>query len=178
MATADNTPRPAAVDRSEFGGLRLLVSDLRTGSLLLARARSQLLGRLFGVRPEQAAMVSLIVVAMLARRAREKTVQATHAVARPTLADAAVGGGVAKEVLHLIAGPRSREVPLGSLVALVVALKLSQPVVRRSSHAVRTGSHRAQELLMHRYGHLIRRNGRRPGISRNPLAGSAPGSSS
>lgn len=168
MATPISSPPPAVVDRSEFGGLRLLLSDITTASLLLGRARLQLLARVFGVRADQSTMVTLIVGMMLARSVQEKAARARAGVGRPSLGEAAVGGGVVKEGLHLIAGPRSREVPLGSLVTIVVVVRLSRPVIRRSGHAVRTGSHRAHQILVHRYGHLIGLNGRQHVNGRQP----------
>ena len=166
MSTVANPPVTASVDRSEFGGFRLLLSDLRTAWILLAEADYRCLAKIFGVRRDQTTMVTLIGAMMLAEAVRTGVAKAFEGVARPSLKDAALTSGVVKEGLHMIAGPSSRDVPLGSLIAIVLVTKFSRPAVRQSAHAIRSASHLAHEEFIHRYGHLLGVNGRRRHLPR------------
>lgn len=172
MSTVVQPPPAPAVNRDDYGGARLLISDLWTAWMLLAEGDYRALARVFGIRRNQTTMVTVIGTVMLAHAARQSASKALQGVGRPSLGDAALGSGAVKEGLHMIAGPASRDVPLGSLIALVVLAKLSRPAIRRSTHAMESGSRLMHEMFIGRYGHLVGHHGnghRRPRISRHPL---------
>jgi hypothetical protein len=142
----------------EESGGRLLESDIGVIYLLLNEARYRTLARLFGVSREQANLATLVFVAVLAEAARARA-ERLRGLPGPSRSDIAVGGAAVRELGYMVAGATLRETPMFStLVAIAVVWKLSGPVVTRSLHGVRTGSHRFWHGFHHRYGYLVHRD--------------------
>lgn len=142
-----------------FSGAEQLTSDTRVILLLLQDARNRACARLFGVSEQDAGVVTIIALALLAHAAHRKA----HEVLRPIRAmrrrDAWIAEGVLNEGFYRIAGDSSRDVPLiGSLILASVLVHRSRPVAQRSLHELRVGAHRLRLEFDHHYGHLIRPN--------------------
>ena len=142
-----------------FSGAEQLTSDTRVMLLLLRDARNRACARLFGVSEQDAGLVTMIALALLAHAAGRKT----HEVLKPICAirrsDAWLAQGVLNEGLYRIAGDSSRGVPLtGSLILASVLLNRFRPVLRVSFHDLTVAVHRLRLDFDHRYGHLIRPN--------------------
>jgi hypothetical protein len=147
------TPGPV----EESGG-RLLESDIGVIYLLLNEARYRALARVFGVSREQANFATLVFVALLAEAARARA-ERLRGMPGPSRSDIALSGATVRELGYIVAGATLRETPMFStLVAIAVVWKLSGPVVTRSLHGMRTGSHRFWHGFHHRYGYLVHRH--------------------
>jgi hypothetical protein len=141
----------------ESGG-RLLESDIGVIYLLLNEARYRALARAFGVSREQANFATLVFIALLVEAARSRA-ERVRGIPGPSHSDIALGAGTVRELGRMVAGAGPGEMPMfGTLVAVAVAWKLSAPVVTRSLHGVRTGSHRFWQGFHHRYGYLVHRH--------------------
>jgi hypothetical protein len=113
--------------------------------------------RLFGVSRAESNLVTAIALAVTAEAARDRAARFIRGPGGPTSADAILGGGLLKEVVHGISGSSSRDTPLfGTLVAIAVLAGLARVMVGRPVRAFRAGSHRARLIFNRRYGHLVR----------------------
>jgi hypothetical protein len=142
-----------------FSGAEQLTSDTRIMLLLLRDARNRACARLFGVSEQDAGLVTIIALALLAQAANRKA----HKVLKPIRAirrsDAWLGEGMLNEGLYRIAGESAREAPfIGSLILASVLLHRLRPVLRVSFHDLRVAAHRLRLDFDHHYGHLIRPN--------------------
>jgi hypothetical protein len=146
----------------DFGGARLLFSDIRVAFLLLNEARNRILVRLFGVSTDTSFLVTIIAVGTLAETIHSKAVRVLGVQARPSLGDTMIGAAVLKESIHGIAGARSRDTPfLATLIAFAVLGRSFRPALGASFRGVKASSHRARAGFDHRYGHLVRPGRRR-----------------
>lgn len=146
---------PSAASLEEFSGARLLFADARIALMLLREAHYSALHKVFGTTREQSTLVTIVLSMLIAQAARDSVVHSMQGVGGATWGDTAIGAAAVKESLHLIAGPKSREVPLGTIVALALVARLSVPVVRQSAHSIRVSSSRVHGAFQHRYGHLV-----------------------
>jgi hypothetical protein len=138
-------------------GVRLLRTDIRGAFLLLNEARHRTMERVFGVSRAQSNLVTAIALAVTAETARDRAARFMRGPGGPTRADAILGGGLLKELVHGIAGLSSRDTPLfGTLVAIGVLAALRRVILGRPVRAFRAGSHRARLMFNRRYGHLVR----------------------
>jgi hypothetical protein len=153
----------SATEDGYFSGAKLLARDVRVATLLLREGRNLACARLFGVSPDDSAIVTLVALALLARAAQGKVHELIVAPGAPTARDTLVGAGILTETVHVIAGDWSREVPIipAAILGAVIAHHL-RPWERLALHDVRVVAHRVRIDFDHRYGHLIRRNSRRP----------------
>jgi hypothetical protein len=71
----------------EFGGARLLVSDLRVAFLLINHARQRTIARLFGVPRDRANLVTLVAVMVLADTVHDKIKTVLSGPPVPSLGD-------------------------------------------------------------------------------------------
>lgn len=155
-ANADPTRdvSPPATLREEFGGVRLLVGDIRTASLLVNAARHRIIGGLFGVPREQENLLTLVAVLTMAgwTQRRIERLMRTPPEAGETL----LGAASLREVLCAVAGPSSRETPMtGTLLAIAVAAGAASPAVIKSVHGIRSSSHRLVVGFHRRYGYVV-----------------------
>ncbi len=140
----------------EFGGGRLLLSDMRTAFLLIDQVRLRAIARLFGVGPDQANLLTLVAALTLAQAARGTVQRVIEAPLLPNLGDSLLVGTSARELLCSVAGPSVRATPqLGTLLAVAVVGSTAGPAVLRSLRAARAGSHRAALGFHHRYGYIV-----------------------
>ncbi len=145
----------SAVSLEEIGGARLLLSDARVALMLLREAHYSALHKVFGTTREQSALVTIVLSMLIAQAAHDSVVRSMQGVGGASWGDTALGAAAVKESLHLIAGPKSREVPLGTIVALALVARLSVPVVKQSAHSIRASSSRVHGAFLHRYGHVV-----------------------
>ncbi|MGZ6565584.1 MAG: hypothetical protein ACXVH3_38410 [Solirubrobacteraceae bacterium] len=147
---ADGSIKPDLAE--EFGGARLLVSDIRLAFMLLNEARYRTL-ELVGVPRDQANVATLVAI-MMAADAIQTAKQSLVNAPRPSRADALLGAAAGNELLNAIGGAPARKSPLfGPLLALALLATLSRPAVSRSIDGIRALSHHARLSFKHRYGH-------------------------
>jgi hypothetical protein len=140
----------------EFGGGRLLVSDVRVAFLLINRARHLAIARLFGVPRDQANLVTLIAVMVLAERAHEKAHRLIGGPSLPSAGDGLLAGASLRELLCGFAGAPARDTPLlGTLLTIAVLGGTVGPTASKSLRAVGTSSHRVAVGFHDRYGYII-----------------------
>jgi hypothetical protein len=147
--------------RDEYGGVRLLASDVRTVFLLANEARYRTIERVLGVPREQANLASLIVLLVAAEAAQIRAERVMRSPSTPHFADFALGAAGLREVIYGIAGTDSRETPLFGTLALIAVLGgLATPIAEASASAIKTAYRDVRQVFGQRYGHLVRR-GRR-----------------
>jgi hypothetical protein len=142
-----------------FSGAEQLTSDTGVALLLLRDARNRACARLFGVSEQDAGLVTIIALVLLAEAANRKAHEVLDAIPRIHRSDAWIGEGVLNEGFYRVAGDRSRGVQfIGSLILASVLLHSLRPVLGRSVHDLRVATHILRLDFDHRYGHLIRPN--------------------
>jgi hypothetical protein len=149
---------PSALNRLEdYGGARLLLSDIRVASLLLNEARCAVVARLFGVPRDKSVLVTIIAVGALAQAAHDKATRALGIQAYPSFGDSMIGTSVLRESAHWITGDYYRDTPIfGTLIAIGVLGTSLRPVLRVSLRGAKAASHGARVEFENRYGHLLR----------------------
>ena len=141
-----------------FGGRTLFLADARTAFLLINHARRQTISRLFGVTGDDANIVTLIGIMIVAQAARDQGRRLVAPGGPPTVADGLLGAAVFRELVADAAGAAARETPLTSTLLLlaVVGGSLAHPaIVKSATEAVRSASHRVSVGFHHRYGYLL-----------------------
>jgi hypothetical protein len=132
------------------------VSDVRVALLLLDEARWRVVRRLFGVSRAQSWPVTLIVLALLASAAQDKSDQILRGRGGPTRADVALGAAALREMLFGVPGQSSGD---GRLLDTLMTIALVGAVVRpglsRTVRGVRTSAHGVRQSFNCRYGHLL-----------------------
>jgi hypothetical protein len=140
----------------EFGGTRLLVSDVRTAFLLVNRARHLAIQRVFGLSAAEDNLLTFVVAVMAANAVRDNARRLILDGPVPSAADWLFGSGSLRELLCSVAGPAARDTPqLGTLLTIAVVAAGVRPVVAKSLHGIRSSSHRMTVGFHHRYGYLI-----------------------
>ncbi len=135
------------------GGARLLVTDVWLGGMLLNEARHRLLERLFGVPRDQANIVSLVAVLLLAERAQHKLRRLLSAPGTVDPSYALLAAASVREVLSGIAGPPARATPAaGTLLTVAVVGGISRAVAVRTINGLRTTAHELTAGFHRRYG--------------------------
>jgi hypothetical protein len=116
----------------------------------------------FGIpRDEKSGLITLFALAAVISALQDR---APGRPSRPGVSGSVFGFGMLLEAAYDVAGPSARESSyFGPLLAFALAGAGARVVVRKTSHGVRGVSHQAYREFHHRYGHLIRRNRRRPG---------------
>ena len=145
----------SADQRSQSGGTRMLLVDLRGALLLLNEARCRTVERMFGVSREQVDLTTLVALLVAAEQIHRRS-QRLKPGRRASVSDFAIGAGALRESIYGVAGPASSDKPLaGTLIAIaILGGLLRQPVVK-SVHGMRSSSRRAHQMFLGRYGHLI-----------------------
>ena len=117
------------------GSAALLLGDA-TGAFLLANeARYRTLDRRFGIRREDANLATVIGLLLLANAVYERAHRPQAPKPPTAVANLAIGVGALRESIYGVAGPASRDTPLGgTLIAVAVLGGLArQPVGDRST---------------------------------------------
>lgn len=144
------------MSRADYGGARLLVSDVRVAFLLLDEARCAIVARLFGVARDDSLLVSIVALGALAQVAHDKATGALQT--GPSVGDSMIGVSVLREITHRLGGGLYRDTPIfGSLIAIAFLGASVRAAQRMSSRGVKAGAHRARVGFDHRYGHLLGR---------------------
>jgi hypothetical protein len=142
-----------------FSGAEQLTSDTGVALLLLRDGRNRACARIFGVSEQDAGLVTIIALAMLAHTANRKAHRVLSAFGLIHRSDGWLGEGALNEGFYRIAGDESRDVQfIGSLILAAVLLRSLRPVLRLSGHDLRVVAHRLRLDFDHRYGHVIRPN--------------------
>jgi hypothetical protein len=150
--------QPVAPD-GWFSGADQVATDARVMLLLLRDARNRACARLFGVSEQDAGLVTIIALALLAHAANRKAHEVLKPIRSIRRGDAWLAEGVLSEGLYRIGGESSREAPvLGSVVLAAVLVNSLRPPLRDALRDVRFRAHRFRLEFDHRYGHLIRPN--------------------
>jgi hypothetical protein len=146
MNTTDRVQMPE-------GPLRL-ETDLRILLLLLNEGRYRTLQRTLGLSRDQANLVSLVLMAMLAQGTRDRVHRLMSGPPPwPEPVDTAFGVAALRELVQSIAGPAARDTSMfGTLVAIAAFGGVCLPVVRRSMRATEVRLHHVQVAFRHRYG--------------------------
>lgn len=155
-----------------FGGARLLFSDVRVAFLLLDEARDRVLARLFGVPRDKSFLVTISALGTVAEAVHGKAARVLRVPGGPSVGDTVLGAAVLKESMHGIAGAWSRDTPFfGTLVAIAVLGASFRPALGASFRGIKASSHRARAGFDHRYGHLVPRAVAAVDASTSPRAG-------
>ncbi len=140
----------------EFGGARLLASDMRVGFMLINHARNRTVARLFGASRDQANLVTLVAAMVLADTVHERIQKMLRGPSVPSLGDGLFAGGSLRELLWGVAGPPARDTPLsGTLLTLAVLGGTAGPAAFKSIRAISGSSRRIHHGFRHRYGYLV-----------------------
>jgi hypothetical protein len=143
--------------REPDGGRELFLIDMGAGFALANEARHRTLERVFGIQRADANLLTAILGLMVANSVYEKA-SAAKPPKPPSIPNWAIGVGALRETIYGVAGPASRDTPLGgTLIALAVLVGLTREPVTRSLHGARTSSRRMYAGFRGRYGHLIPR---------------------
>jgi hypothetical protein len=148
--------QPKLTLAEEFGGGRLLVSDIGAVFVLLNYLRRRVIRQVFGVSDEQANLLSWVILLMLITDAQGHVRRMMEGPPMPPAEDWLFGLGTLEEVVGSIVGPPAQGTPaLSGLIALAVVAATVGPTIKRSLRGVRASSHRAATGFHHRYGYLV-----------------------
>lgn len=140
----------------EFGGGRLLLSDMRLAFLLTNQARLRTIARLFGIPPDQANLLTLVGAITLATAAQARVQRLLKGPPLPTMGGGLWAGSWARELMFGVAGLPPGETPLpGNLLMIAVVAGAAGPVAIKSLRTIRSSSHRAALDFHHRYGYIV-----------------------
>jgi hypothetical protein len=140
----------------EFGGARLLLSDMWTAFLLIDHARHRTIARLFGVPRDQANLLTLVAVLTLADAIHDKAQRLLGGPPVPPLGDGLLGAASLRELLWRVVGRPDPDTPLAStLLVIAVVAGTAGPAGLESLRAIKASSHRTAIVFHHRYGYMI-----------------------
>src|SRR5690242_17666562 len=112
---------------------RIFLGDVIIWSLLLREARNRIIGRLFGVPKEDAALLTAVRAGSLAAGSYARAA-AVRPPQPPAAANLAIGAAVGREIAREIAGDQSKDIPFfGALMALSVLDQTAGPTLRRTA---------------------------------------------
>ncbi len=155
-AAAEEQLAAALTLGDEFGGGRLLVSDVRTTFLVMNYARLRAIARLFGVSEDQANLLTLVAAMSLAQAAQARVQRLLRGPPLPSLGGAMFTGTGVKELLCGVAGSPARDTPfVGTLLAAAILGASAGPVTVKSARAVKASSRQAALGFHHRYGYIV-----------------------
>jgi hypothetical protein len=150
IADGDGVPGRTALPA---GDRTLFLTDLRLGVLVLNEMRYRAIARLFGVSREQANLVSLVALMLVAGRLRDQIARLN--AGPPSSGDTALAGTLLSEVLSGVAGPASRETPWTGALLTLALLAGARPAIKKAAHGMRTNAHRGAVSFHRRYGWLV-----------------------
>ncbi len=144
-------------------GPRLLLSDAVVALLLADEARYRAMARLFGIPRQGSLLVSVVATGTLAGAIHAKL----RLGARPGVGDALLGAASVGELMHVIAGPPSRDTRFfGGLVGIALVGGLLAPAVRESARGIKASSHWLRAEFGRRYGYVLAAGRRATAASR------------
>jgi len=137
------------------GGTALFLGDAAGAFLLANEARYRTL-EWIGIRREDANIATAIGLLMAANAVYERAHRPATPKPSSAVADLAIGVGALRETIYGVAGPASRDTPLGgTLIALAVLGGLARPPMKRGVRELRSSSRRLKQTFRGRYGHLV-----------------------
>ena len=138
------------------GDVTLFLGDLTGAYLLANEARYRTLER-FGIRREDANLATAIGVLTVANAIYERAHRPKPPEPSTAVADWTIGMGALRESIYSVAGPASRDTPLGgTLIALAILLGLTREPMRRGLHGMKASSRQLKHAFRGRYGHLVK----------------------
>jgi hypothetical protein len=154
--SASSAVRPSS-RREPDGGRELFLIDAGAALAVANESRYRTLERVFGIKRSDANLLTAILALMVGNSVYEKV-----AVARPprppSIPNLAIGVGALRESIYGVAGPASRDTPLGgTLIALAILGGLAGPPALRSIRGTRASYRRLHQTFLGRYGHLVGR---------------------
>jgi len=136
-------------------GTALLLGDAAGAVLLANEARYRTL-EWIGIRREDANMATAIGLLMAANAVYERAHRPKPPKPDTAIADLAIGVGALRETIYGVAGPASRDTPLGgTLIALAVLGGLARPPMKSGVLQLKVSSRRMVQTFRGRYGHLV-----------------------
>jgi hypothetical protein len=155
--TALRTPpggAPAARPRGS-SGTALFLGDAAGAFLLANEARYRTL-EWIGIRREDANLAMAIGLLMVANSVYEHAHRPKPPKPPTAVADLSIGIGALRETIYGVAGPASRDTPLGgTLIALAVLGGLARPPLKKGVRELKSSSRRLKQTFRGRYGHLV-----------------------
>lgn len=137
---------------------QLLLVDARAAFALANEARHRSLERVFGIQRSDANLLTALFALTVANSIYERVHRPKPPRPSTAVADLTIAAGALRESIYEVAGPASRDTPLGeTLIALAILVGLAGPPVARSVREVRASSRRLYHGFRGRYGHLIPR---------------------
>jgi hypothetical protein len=126
----------------------LFPSDPRAAFLLLNEARCRAIQGVFGVRRDQANLMTVIATMMLAEAVHAKTHRLRRRLRGPTRGGVLLAHGLVNGLGQEIAGPSSRDVPFfAPLIGTAAVGTVAVRVLRQSGHDMKSVSHRVKLSL-------------------------------
>jgi hypothetical protein len=123
---------------------RMLLIDVRTGTLLARELRRRAVTRVFGIPPEQQSILTTTILI----GAGATVVRGVVPWPRLSGADAAIGGAVVNEAFRAVAGPPSRAMPLaGGLIVVAIVSHSVRPVLAGLAREARVFGRELRALL-------------------------------
>lgn len=138
------------------GGAALFLVDVSAAFAVANEARYRTLEQVFGIKRSDANLLTGVLALTMANAVYERAHRPKPPGAQTAVADFTIGMGVLRESIYGVAGPASRDTPLGgTLVALAILVGLTRPPVAKSLREARASSRRVYRGFRGRYGHLI-----------------------
>jgi hypothetical protein len=152
---AHDASRAPADRAKDSGGTALFLGDAAGAFLLANEARYRTLEAI-GIRREDANLAMAIGLLMLANSVYEHARRPKPPKPPTAVADLSIGIGALRETIYGVAGPASRDTPLGgTLIALAVLGGLARPPLKTGVRELKSSSRRMKQLFRGRYGHLV-----------------------
>jgi hypothetical protein len=135
-------------------GAALLLTDLRVALLLLNNGRYRVMRRYLGVTPDQANLLSLVLVLMVAESVSGTAGRVRAAAPQASIPGVALGATVTSEVFfRLLGGISGRDTQVaGALVLIVLVARELRSSGRGTIDAIRAWSRRRLLAFNVRYG--------------------------
>ncbi len=152
---AYDVSRAPAARAKGSGGTALFLGDAAGAFLLANEARYRTLEAI-GIRRQDANLATSIGLLMLANSVYEHAHRPKPPKPPTAVADLSIGIGALRETIYGVAGPASRDTPLGgTLIALAVLGGLARPPLKTGVRELKSSSRRMKQLFRGRYGHLV-----------------------
>jgi len=138
----------------------LFLTDAAAAFALANEARHRTLEQVFGIKRSDANLLTAVIALMLANSVYERAI-AVSPPRPPTIPNLVIGVGALRETIYGVAGPASRDTPLGgTLIALAILVGLTREPVAKSLRGMKVSSRRVNQTFRGRYGYLVPRRSR------------------
>ncbi len=145
------------------GGARLLLTDAKVASLLVADARDRATARVFGATRDQSLLVTLLAIGSVAAAVHKRGAAILGVRPSPSAGDTLIGTSVVSVALHGIAGTPAKDARfLAGLITFAMLARSFGPAVAGSIRGLRAEGHRIGSAIRGRYGADQKANGSHP----------------